>query len=200
MSTSISNLNGEQQNGLHHLNKALKRALNPLAVICYGHRAQVNLQSAVCLNSVPVKINTSVFDIFLMISNDEALPDSTVLEIAKRCFSEDIAGNILVFRMREVLLGLLNRSRFFSVIFRKGILLQGNKIVMDALPIPHPSAFVAAYHEKQQLSSLLQRAQQHLLRAEILLKARISDTQLTVIHLHESVIFSLCYDTAAYPL
>lgn len=40
MKTSISNLNGEQQNILNHLCENLKRALSPLMIICYGHRSE----------------------------------------------------------------------------------------------------------------------------------------------------------------
>ncbi|CAM4329064.1 hypothetical protein SAMN06265348_11038 [Pedobacter westerhofensis] len=193
MRTSISNLTGEQQNSLHHLNKALKRALNPLTIICYGHRSSINFQSSAFLNSGTVKTNTSVFDIFLMISDDEALSDATVLEIAKRCFAEDIAGNIIVFRLQEVLSELKNRSRFFSSVFRKGILLFRNKNIMQQLPLPLPSVAFITYHEKQQLSLFLQLAQQGLLRAERDLKNGISSLQATLGLLHESVGFSLRY-------
>lgn len=198
MRTSISNLNGEQQNRLHHLNKALKRALNPLAIICYGHRAQINLQSSAFLNSGTVKTNTSVFDIFLMLSDNEVLPDAIVLEIAKRCFAEDIAGNIIVFRMQEVLQGLQNKSRFFSGIFRKGILLYGNKNAMHTLPSPLPAICFTTYHEKQQLSFLLRHAQEQLLKAERNLKNRMSDIHSNIALLHESAVFSLRYFIAAH--
>jgi hypothetical protein len=198
MRTSISNLNGEQQNRLHHLNKVLKRAIKPSAIICYGHRTQINFQHSAFLKSGDVKTNTSVFDIFLMISDDEPLPDTIVLKIAKRCFPKDIAGNIIVARMQEVLSGFRKGSRFFAGIFKKGIVLHGNSNVIQVLTGHFPPAGYFAGEEKQLLSSLLQQAQQQLLRAERSLKAGLSDTHTAIAGLHESVIFSLRYFIAAY--
>lgn len=198
MKTSISNLNGEQQNKLHHLNKALKTALNPLAIVCYGHRSQINLHSSAFLNSGTVKTNISVFDIFLMLSDSEVLPDAVVLEIAKRCFKKDIAGNVIIFRLQEVLQGLQNRSRFFSAIFKKGILLYGNKNIMQNLPGHTPAVCPANDQEKQHLSILLRQAQGQLLKAERNLNGCISDLRSIIALLHESAVFSLRYFIVAH--
>jgi hypothetical protein len=193
MRTSISNLNGEQQNRLYHLNKVIKRALNPLSIICYGHRSQVNIQHSAFLKSGNLKTNTSVFDIFLMISDEELLPDTIVLKIAKRCFPKDIAGNIIVARMQEVLQGLKTGSRFFYLLFKKGILLHGNQHLIHTLTAHFPQASIFNHQEKQKLSSMLQQAQQHLIKAERYLKAGFSSTHSTIASLHDAVVFSLRY-------
>ncbi|SEA81673.1 hypothetical protein [Pedobacter hartonius] len=198
MRTSISNLNGEQQNKLNHLSRDLKRALNPLAIICYGHRAGVSFQSSAFLNSGVRKSNSSVFDIFLMINNDETLPDSVVLEIARRSCAAHTAGNIIVFRMQDVLLNLKNESRFFSSIFRNGILLHGNKNALRLLPAPLPPVCFTSDYEKQALHTLLQYSQQCLLRVEKNLKDGYDDPQLNLILLNESAVFSIRYFIAAY--
>jgi len=198
MRTSISNLNGEQQNKLNHLSRDLKRALNPLAIICYGHRASINFQSSAFSNSGVRKGNSSVFDIFLMINNDETLPDSVVMEIARRSCAAHTAGNIMVFRMRDVLLSLQNESRFFSSIFRNGILLYGNKNALGLLPAPLPPVCFTSDREKQALHSLLQHARQCLLRVERNLKDGYNDPQLNIIYLNESAVFSIRYFIAAY--
>lgn len=193
MRTSMSNLTGEQQNSLHHLAKALKRALNPIAIICYGHQANIDFQYSVFSKSGTVKNSTSVFDIFLMLSDADSLPDPAVLEIAKRCFPEHIAGHVIVFRRSEVLSGLKNGNRFFSCIFRKGVLLYGNKNAMPEFPGNIPSSGVMTYHERQQLSFLLQQARQSLFAAELNLKTGMDDIQSAIGSLHECVIFSLRY-------
>jgi hypothetical protein len=198
MRTSISNLNGEQQNQLLHLNKAIRKALNPLVILCYGHRASTSFQSTVFLNSGPGKSSSSIFDIFLMIGDDEVLPDSAVLEIARRSSAEHNAGNILIFRMQEVILNLQNKSRFFSSIFRKGILLHGRKNVMNLLPDPLPALCFTNDNEQQRLSSLLQQAQQCLLKVEKNLKNGYDDPQLNIIHLNQSAVYSIRYFIAAY--
>jgi hypothetical protein len=198
MKTSISNLNGAQQNRLHHLSKGIKRTLNPLIIICYGHRASVKFQSSVFLESGSPKTSSSVFDIFLMISDEETLPNSSVLEIARRSSTADNIGNIMVFRMQEVLSGLQQKNKFFSGIFRKGILLHGNKNAVRLLPHPLPPVCFINADEKQELCILLQRAQQSLLKVERNLKTGCDDSHVNILLLNESAIFSLKYYIAAH--
>jgi|GEM_PF-2975031 len=198
MRTSISNLNGVQQNALSHLSKNLKRSINPLMIICYGHRSSTTFQSSAFSNSGVEKRSSSVFDLFILISNDEVLPDSSILEIARRNCIEGNAANIIVFRMGHVLLALQNKNRFFSGIFRSGILLYGDKDAMKMLPHPLPPVCFVNRSEKEGLKSLLQHAQQCLAKVEQGLQDGYYDPQLNIILLNESCVYITRYYIAAY--
>lgn len=197
MRTSISNLNGKQQNAVSHLSKSLKQALKPLMIICYGHRSSVTFQSSAFSATGLEKKNQSVFDVFIVISDDEILPDSSILEIARRNCSGS-ADNLMIFRMNKVLSALQNKSRFFSGIFRNGILLHGNKDAVKMLPHPLPSVHFTTSHEKKGLSALLQHAQLYLKKVELNLAGGCDDPHLSIIFLNESCVSVLRYYIAAY--
>lgn len=198
MRTSISNLNGEQQNALNHLSKNLKRALRPLMIICYGHRSSVTFQSSAFSNSGLEKKSWSVFDIFILISNDEVLPDSSVLEIARRNCAEGNVDNLVVFRMDTVLSALQRKNRFFSGIFRNGILLHGNKEVIKTLPHPLPPVCFTTHREKEGLYQLFKHAQQCLRKVELDLENGSDDPQLSLIFLNEACVYITRYYIAAH--
>jgi len=197
MRTSISNLNGKQQNALNHLSKNLKQALKPLMIICYGHRSSIIYQSSAFSRGGLEKKSQSTFDIFILVSDQEILPDSSILEIARRNCTGG-TDNMMIFRMKDVLLALQNKSRFFSGIFRNGILLYGTKEVIKVLPHPLPSVCFTTMDEKKSLSSLLKHAQQCLKKVESNLESEYSDPYLSIIYLNESCIYIARYYILAY--
>lgn len=198
MRTSISNLNGDQQNILNHLSKNLKRAVKPLMIICYGHRSSITFQNSAFSNCGIEKKSQSVFDLFLIISDEEILPDSSILEIARRNCDENTIDNLMVFRMHDVLLNLKHKSRFFSGIFRSGILLYGDKNALAMIPHPLPPVCFAGNPEKAELLTLLQQAQQCLGKVERNLDNGHDDPQLNILLLNASAVYALRYFIAAY--
>lgn len=198
MRTSISNLNGDQQNVLSHISKNLKRAVKPLMIICYGHRSSITFQNSAFSNSGIEKRSQSVFDLFLVISDEEILPDSSLLEIARRNCDGNTVNNLMIFRMHDVLLNLKNKSRFFSGIFRSGILLYGDKNALAMIPHPLPPVCFAGNQEKAGLLNLLQHAQQCLRQVERNLNDGHDDPQLNIILLNASAVYALRYFIAAY--
>ncbi|HEY0174811.1 MAG TPA: hypothetical protein VGC08_00445 [Pedobacter sp.] len=193
MRTSISNLNGDQQNVLNHLSKNLKRAVRPLMIICYGHRSGTTFQSSAFSSSGMVKKNHSAFDIFMVIDDSETLPDSSLLEIARRSCNENLTSNMIMFRMKDVVYGLQHKSRFFACIFRNGILLYGNKNALNMLPHPLPPACFTNNSEKERLQVLLQHAQQCIRRVDQNLQSEYDDPQLNIILLNESAVYAARY-------
>lgn len=198
MRTSVSNLNGDQQNILNHVSKNLKRALKPLMIICYGHRSSITFQNSAFSNSGIEKKSQSVFDLFLVISDEEILPDSSLLEIARRNCDGNTVDNMMIFRMRDVLLNLKHKSRFFSGIFRSGILLHGDKNALAMIPHPLPPVCFAGNAEKTELLTLLQQAQQCLKKVERNLDDGQDDPQLNILLLNASAVYALRYFISAY--
>lgn len=199
MRTSVSNLNGTQQNVLNHLSKNLKKALNPLMIICYGHRSGITFKSSVFSNSGMEKKSVSVFDIVIVISDDEVLPDSSLLEIAKRNCGADTADHLMIFRMQQVLNDLADKKRFFSSILRRGILLYAGKDALKALPHPLPPSCFISKKEKGSLVALIRQAQQYLGRVEESLNVGAADQRLMVLLLHESAVAAArCFISAHY--
>lgn len=198
MRTSISNLNGEQQNILHHLSKCLKRTIRPLMIICYGHRSSVCFQSSAFFNAGMEKKNSSVFDLFILIRDDEILPDSALQEIARRSSPDGRADNLIFFRMKDVLINLEHQNRFFSSIFRSGILLYGDKSSLKLLPHPLPPVCFTNDREKELLYKLLQHAQKCAAEVEHHLKHGSDNPQLSLILLNEAAACAVRYFMVAY--
>jgi hypothetical protein len=197
MRATISNLNGEQQNVLHHLSKRLKMALNPLMIICYGHQASITFKTSVFLNTGMEKRSSAVFDILIVVSDDEVLPDSSLMEIARRNSMENPTERLIILRMRDVLQNLRYKSRFFAAVFRKGILLHANKEALKLLPSPLPGTGLISKYEKRHLAITLQYAQ------ECLDKARHdsssgADPLLVMLLLNESAVYAARYFVGAY--
>lgn len=188
MKTAIANLNGEQQNSLFHLSKKLKSALNPLMIICYGHRSATHIRTTAFAGAAVEKYNEAIFDIFLLISDDEVLPNSTLLEIARRNSSGYTADNILIFRMKDVLLNLNARNRFFASVFRKGILLYGNKNALKLLPSPLPAVCFTNRSERENIAALSRQAQRYLNEAKRQLKEEKPELQLVMYLLNKSAV------------
>lgn len=198
MRATISNLNGEQQNVLNHLSKNLRRALQPLMIICYGHRSSTTFKTSVFLNTGIEKKNSSVFDILIIVSDDEVLPDSSLMEIAKRNSLDNPPERLIVLRMADVLLNLEYKNRFFSAIFRKGILLHANKDALKLIPHPLPPLSSITIHETKRLATFLQYAQECLDRVERDLDSGENDPFLMMLLLNESAVYAGKYFIGAY--
>jgi hypothetical protein len=198
MKTTISNLNGQQQNALNHLSKSLRRAIQPLMIICYGHWSSTAFRSSVFLNTGMQKKNAAVFDIVIIVSDHEILPDSVLMEIAKRNSLGNPAERLIILRMADVLRNLEQNNRFFSLIFRKGIVLHASKEVLNMLPDPLPAVNSIAALEKQRLDSLLQQARVCLNKAELALGSGTGDPGLITLLLNESAVFAARYFIAVY--
>lgn len=198
MGTSISNLNGVQQNALFHLSKSLKRVLRPLMIICYGHRSSISFQSSAFFNAGIEKNMSSVFDIFIMVSDEEILSDGTLYELARRSCQDKSVDNLMIFRKRDVLLNLQHKNRFFSTVLRGGILMHGNKDTLQLLP---SSLSVPAFNtdrEKLVLKRLLQQAQYSIGLAVQNLQNDRYDPQLNLLLLNEGATYCLRYFMAAH--
>lgn len=193
MKTSISNLNGEQQNVLNHLSKNLKTALRPLMIICYGHRSETAFKSSAFLNTGMEKKNSSAFDLVIIVKNNEVLPDSSLYEIAKRNCSPVSDDHIIIFRVEAVLLGLQLKQRFFASIFRKGILVYANKEALHALPNPLPASCFITNSEKERLFMLKRHAQKYLTEVKRGLDKISADPYLMLLQLNESAVYILKY-------
>lgn len=198
MKATISNLNGEQQNALNHLSKNFRRALRPLMVICYGHRSSTTFKTSAFLNSGMEKKNSSIFDIMIIVSDDEVLPDGALMEIAKRNSPGNPTDGLIILRMADVLLNLTNRSRFFSAIFRRGIVLYANKDALKMLPSPLPPVSVIGRYEKQRLATFLHYAEECLDNVERDLSACSNDPFLMMLSLNASAIYAGRYFIGAY--
>jgi len=198
MKTSISNLNGEQQNLLNHLNKNLKRALRPLMIICYGHRSGTIFKSSSFSKAGIEKKNWSAFDLVVLIDDNEVLPDLALQEIAVRNCRQNADDHVLVFRMREVLTDLERKNRFFASIFRHGILLHANKDALKLIPDRLPSVCFMSKQEKAHLFKLMKHAQQCLTRAEEELKENNADPYLSLLLLNESAIYAVRHFIVAH--
>ena len=198
MRATISNLNGDQQNVLNHLSKNLKRALHPLMIICYGHRSSTTFKTSVFVNSGIEKKNSSVFDILIVVDDDEILPDSALLEIAKRNSLENPPERLIVLRMADVLLNLNYKSRFFSAIFKRGILLHAHKDALKRIPHPLPPVNSIGIYEKTRLDTFLQFAQECLSRVERDLNERENDPLLMMLLLNESAVYAGKYFIGAH--
>lgn len=190
MRATISNLNGEQQNVLNHLSKNLRRALHPLMIICYGHRSCTSFKTSVFVNSGIEKKNSSAFDILIIVSDDEILPDSSLLEIAKRNSLDNPPERLIVLRMADVLLNLKYKSRFFSAIFKKGILLHVNKDALQLIPQHLPPLSSIGLYEKARLATFLQYAQECMERVGRDLDAAENDPLLIMLLLNESAVYA----------
>jgi len=198
MKATISNLNGEQQNALNHLSKRLKVALRPLMIICYGHRSATTYKSSVFQHAGMEKNSSSVFDIMIIVDDDEVLPDSSLMEIAKRNSMGNPPERLIVLRMADVLVNLKHKNRFFSAIFRKGILLYANKDALKLIPHPLPVLNSIGIHEKQRLATFLQYAQECLDKVERDLSSGSSDLFLIMLLLNESAVYAGKYFIGAH--
>jgi len=198
MRTTITDLNGEQQNCLLHLSKGLKRAVSPLMIICYGHRSFFAYQNSAFSETKLVKKTSSVFDFFLLVDDGDILPDSTLMEIARRNTSAERTGNILIFRQEEVLANLRQGSRFFANILRKGILLHGDNNLLQQLPHPLPPVCFTSSEEKLKMQYLLKQAQGCLNKMDKKSFDGQYDTYMDILLLNEAAVNAIKYFFLAY--
>jgi len=198
MRTTISNLNGEQQNILHHLSKRLKRTVQPIMIICYGHRSLTSFRTSVFGNTGIEKTNTAVFDILIVVSDDEVLPDSSLMEIARRNSMDNPPERLIILRMRDVLLNLEQRNRFFAAIFRKGIMLHANKDAIKMLPNPLPASNSIDISENQRLAIFLKYAKECLNKAECDLNSVNNDPFMLMLLLNASAVYAGRYFIGAH--
>lgn len=197
MRTSISNLNGAQQNVLNHLSKNLRVALYPMLIICYGHRSGTTFRSSSFSNTGIEKINWSAFDLVIVIRDEEVLPDSMLLETAKNCFKTNSGNQVMICRMKEVLKDFEFNNRFFSTVFRKGILLYAEKNALNCIPHPLPPAGLISKKTEIRLAVMIRHARQCLVKAGEGLDDCSSDPLLVMLLLNESAVYTARYFIAA---
>jgi len=198
MRTTITNLNGAQQNCLHHLSKGLKRAVSPLMIICYGHRSFTTFKNSAFLEGTLVKNTSMVFDFFLLVEDGEILPDTSLMEIARRNTAVEHVGNILIFRQEEVLTNLRQGNRFFSSILRKGIVLHGNRDLLNKFPQPLPPVCFTSTEEKLKMQNLLKHAQACMNKLEKNAFDGYYDIYVDIMLLNEAAIYAIKYFLLAY--
>lgn len=192
MKITIDNLNGEQRNELQHLTKELKRSLSPLIIICYGHRTRRSSGSSAFLNVDALKKQSSTFDIFLTIRDDDPSTDIEILQIARQiCLN--CTGNVLVFRLKEVKNHLEQKNRFFASIFRKGIILYGKPVMQTTFPQPLPSLVPDRVAEQKEMVTLMKTAKENLQTVKNSLLDECPDPISCLCLLNESATCSIRY-------
>jgi len=162
MTSSISHLNGDQQNKLNHLSKNLKNLVKPVAIICYGHRSTTYVQNSVFTNPATSTKKNTVFDIFLIINDHETLTEPTIKEMIKLNCGKNVTEHLLIFRLNEVISGLKDRNRFFLTVFKKGILLSGSNELLKLLPDSLSVPSLITVKEKRELGCLAAFAQRSI--------------------------------------
>lgn len=125
MKNTISNLNGVQQNQLHHLSLSIRRTARPLLIVCYGYRSTATVQSSAFSGTCTVRKCHNEFDFFILIRKEECLSDDALREMILRSAGPGIRLNIIVYRQNRPALQRMKDRYFLKTICRNGIVLYG---------------------------------------------------------------------------